>query len=137
MLALTLQGGVAANAAPDVCKVPSGAGPIPTPFPNIVQLTMANPSTVCKKVLICNFPALTVKTKFLISSGDEAGVLGGVVSSKFIGPAEFFPLGSSKVNFEGSKAVVLTAQPKHNGSANFNTPGQVVSAGQTKVIVAK
>jgi hypothetical protein len=98
---------------------------------------MADPSTVCEKVMICNAPALTVKTKFLLSSGDEPGVLGGVVSAKFIGPGEFTPMGSSKVNFEGSKAVPLTAQTKHNGSGNFNAMGQVTTAGQTKVIIAK
>ncbi|MDR2422831.1 MAG: DUF4150 domain-containing protein [Deltaproteobacteria bacterium] len=137
MFALTIQSGVAMTTAPDVCKVPTPGGPVPTPFVNVIQLPMANPSTVCKKVFICNSPALTVKTKFLLSSGDEPGVLGGVISSKFIGPGEFFPMGSSKVNFEGNKAVFLTSQTKHNGSANFNAPGQVTAPSQTKVIVAK
>jgi hypothetical protein len=104
----------------------------------MVQLTMADPSAICKKVFICGSPALTVKSKFLLSSGDEAGVGGGVVSGKFIGPAQFVPLaGSSKVNFEGAKAVMMTAQTQHNGSANFNTLGLVSLGGQTKVLVAK
>ncbi|MDR0549928.1 MAG: DUF4150 domain-containing protein [Deltaproteobacteria bacterium] len=137
MFGLTLQGGLAINAPPDVCKIPTPGGPTPVPFPNIIQAPMAKPGTFCKKVMIVNSPAFTVKTKFLLSSGDEAGILGGVVSAKFIGPGEFMPIGSSKVNFEGAKAVYLTHQTKHNGSANFNTTGQFATGAQTKVVIAK
>ncbi|MDR1606862.1 MAG: DUF4150 domain-containing protein, partial [Deltaproteobacteria bacterium] len=83
---LTIKGGTGISSPPDVCKVPSPGGPIPCPFVNIVSLAMADPSTVCKKVMVCKSPAFTVETTFILSQGDEGGPLGGVMSGKFIGP---------------------------------------------------
>ena len=76
-------------AFPDVCKTSTPVGPVPIPYPNIAQLAMANPATCALTVLIFNKPAATTMTMIMLSSGDEAGCAGGVISSLFIGPARF------------------------------------------------
>jgi hypothetical protein len=132
MFALTLKGGMAQSAAPDVCKTPAPpAGPVPVPYVNIFQCNMVDPGTACQKVLIDGAPALNLKSKTLLSSGDEAGTAGGVVSGKFIGAGEFIT-GSLKVKFENKNAVAQGAQTKHNEG---NTLGICSTAGQSKVMV--
>jgi hypothetical protein len=137
MFALTLQGGVCASQAPDVCKVPAPpAGPIPTPLVNLFQLNMANPSSASQKVFMGGSPALNVQTKFPISNGDEPGVAGGVVSNRFIGPGWFSPAaGVMKVLLENKPAVAQGAMTFHNGDAAFNTNGSCPMGAQTKVMV--
>jgi hypothetical protein len=131
MFALTLKGGMAQSAAPDVCKTPSPGGPVPVPYVNIFQCNMVNPETASQKVFIDGAPALNVKSKTLLSSGDEAGSAGGVVSGKFIGAGEFI-MGSQKVKFEDKNAVSQGAQTKHNEG---NTMGICSTSGQSKVMV--
>jgi hypothetical protein len=118
---------------PDVCKVPAPpAPPIPTPFPNVAMCAMATGTTT--KVLVMNMPALTEASKIPQSSGDEAGVAGGVVSGMNMGPVAFRTF-SSKVLFQGKKAVMLTATTAHNGS-NANMPAGVhMAPSQTMVLV--
>jgi uncharacterized Zn-binding protein involved in type VI secretion len=137
MFALTLKGGTAQSTAPDVCKVPTPpAGPNPTPFVNMFQLDQANPETASQKVMMDGSPALTSQTKFLMSSGDEAGVAGGVVSNVFIGPCSFSPATASvKVMIEGKPAIAQGAMTFHNGDASFNTTGMCPMGENTKVMV--
>ena len=108
-------------AMPDVCKTPTPAGPVPIPYPNIAQLSMANPGTCAMTVLVVNKPAATIQTVIMLSSGDEAGAAGGVVSSLFIGPAQF-KLGSTVVFIEGSPAAYVGSLVGQNGVANANMP---------------
>jgi hypothetical protein len=137
MLALTVKGGLAQSLAPDVCKVPTPTGPIPTPLVNLFQLNTANPSSASQKVFIDGAMALTAQSKFPMSQGDEVGTAGGVVSNRFIGPGSFSPAaGSTKVMFEGKQAVSMGAMTFHNGDASFNTTGQCPMGAQTKVMVA-
>lgn len=119
---------------PDVCKVPAPpAPPIPTPFPNMAQCPMATGTTT--KVLVQNMPALTESSKIPMSSGDEAGVAGGVVSGVNMNQVAF-RVASSKVLFQGQKAVMLTATTAHNG-ANANMPAGVHAVpSQAAVLVA-
>ena len=118
MFALTNQGGNLTALAPDVCKVPSPAGPVPTPFPNMAVCSMVNPSSACTKVMVSGGLALTVKSKTMLSNGDEAGT---------------FVQGSMKVRLEG-KAAVRNADPTtHNAN---NTTGIAASPTQTKVMVS-
>lgn len=133
MFALTLQGGQCVSSAPDVCQTPAAAGaPVPVPYVNIFQCSMIMPATACTKVFIAGAPALNVGSQSCISNGDEAGVQGGVVSGRFIGPGAFVQ-GSLKVQLQGKPAVSQGATTKHNGG---NTLGQCVMAGQSKVEVA-
>jgi len=121
-------------AFPDTCKVPTPAGPVPTPFPNIAQLTMAIPPTCSMKVLILNQPVIHQQSEIPMSSGDEAGVAGGVVSGMNMGPAKP-KVGSSKVQAEGMKIVYQTCMFGQNGS-NANMPAGVQAApSQTLVTV--
>jgi hypothetical protein len=130
--ASTMAGGVCMG-VPDVCKVPAPpAPPIPIPFPNVGQCPMATGTTT--KVTVMNMPALTEASKMPLSSGDEAGVAGGVVSGVNMGPVAFKTF-SSKVSFQGKKAVMLTGTTGHNGS-NANMPAGVCMApSQTVVLV--
>ena len=128
MFAVTLAGGQCL-AGPDVCKVPAPSGAVPTPFPNSGAPPMGNsPAT---KVLVSGMPALTKASKIPLSTGDEAGTAGGVVSSKVSGEVEFID-GSVKVKFEGNPAVRLSTATKHNAG---NAMGMVVSPSQSKVVI--
>ncbi|MDR1081459.1 MAG: DUF4150 domain-containing protein [Deltaproteobacteria bacterium] len=138
MFALTVKGGTANSLAPDVCKVPAPpAGPIPTPLVNMFQLNMANPGTISTKVMMDGAFALNAQTKVPISSGDEAGVAGGVVSNVFIQTGTFSPSSASmKVMIEGKPAVAMTAQTFHNGDASFNTTGICPMGQNAKVMIS-
>jgi len=134
MFPASTKGGGVCMGFPDVCKVPAPpAPPIPTPFPNIGQLAQADGSTCTQKIKIENKPALTLKSEIPMTSGDEAGSAGGLVSGKIKGPVKFIK-GSTKVIFEGTPAVFLTSMTGQNGS-NANVPcGNQVAPSQAKVI---
>src|SRR3954466_16031832 len=72
---------------PDVCKTPTNAGPIPIPYPNIGKAsdTFMGPLTVT----VDGQMPMTKGAQYMMSSGDEAGTLGGVLSSKCMGECEF------------------------------------------------
>jgi len=131
MPAATTAGGVY-FAAPDVCNTPSPAGPVPIPYPNIGQVP-ASVSTV-STVLIQNMPTVAEGSKVPLSSGDEPGVGGGVVSGVNMGEVQP-KLFSSKVFFAGKKAVFLTCMTGQNGS-NANAIGAMVAPSQMAVLVA-
>ena len=122
-----------AMAVPDTCLTPAPpAPPVPIPYPNMAMLNLATGFVV--KVMVGGMPALNMQSMVSITSGDEAGVSGGVASGTFIGPAKFLK-GSSKVMFGGQPSVRVTDTTGHNG-ASPNAPGGVVMApSQTKVLV--
>ena len=96
---------------PDVCKTPSPGGPIPIPYPNIGKSadTSSGPSTVK-----ADGEMPMVKTaKYSMTSGDEAGSVGGVISSSFKGEAEFMMF-SFDVKFEGNNVCRLGDPMFHN-----------------------
>jgi hypothetical protein len=129
MFVVTKQSGQC-MAMPDVCKTPAPpAPPVPIPYPNIAMPMMGNPATM--KVLVSGMPALTKASKITISSGDEAGLAGGVMSSKNMGPTEFM-MASMKVKFEGNPPVRLGDPTKQNDGNAF---GAVLAPSQAKVMV--
>ncbi len=130
MFALTNQGGNLTALVPDVCKVPSPAGPVPTPFPNMAACSMVDPTTACSRVMVCGALALTMKSKTLLSNGDEAGTLMGVVSNKVMGEVTFVQ-GSQKVRLQGQAAVRNADPTTHNAN---NTTGMAASPTQTRVM---
>ncbi len=136
MPASTKENGTCMTQGPtDVCKVPAPpAPPVPSPFPNIAMCNQANPGTCTKKVKINNQPVITKDTQIPMSSGDEAGVAGGLVSGMIKGPCTFKKF-SSKVKFEGVSVVYNTCNTAHNGSSP-NTVGMQSVPSQTKVLVA-
>ncbi|CAG0927035.1 hypothetical protein PLCT1_00212 [Planctomycetaceae bacterium] len=118
----------------DVCKVPAPpAPPIPTPLPNIGMCMQANGAST--KVKISGSFALTVSSKIPMSTGDEPGVLGGMISNTFKQQVAY-KKGSGKVKIQGKGAVYATGITGHNGS-NANMPaGFQTGPSQVKVIVA-
>lgn len=130
--ASTKAGGMAFG-FPDTCKVPAPpAPPIPTPFPNTAQLNQAQGTSL--KVKILNQPVVTKASQVPMSSGDEAGVAGGMVSGMNMGPCTF-KQGVTKVKIEGNDAINQLKPTGHNGT-NANFPaGMVAAPSQTKVII--
>ncbi|MEZ8026707.1 PAAR-like domain-containing protein [Enterovibrio norvegicus] len=117
----------------DVCKTPPFG--IPAPFPNMMNRSMSNPSTANTKVIIVSGPAATTNTIVLLSSGDEAGVMGGVASSMIIGPCRN-ATGSACVIHAGMPATTFIHPSMHNGMSP-NTVGNGVAPSQTKVMIMR
>jgi len=96
---------------PDVCNTPSPVGPIPIPYPNIALAsdTSGGPSTVK-----CDGEMPMVKgATYSKSSGDEAGVVGGVASGVNMKEAEFM-LYSFDVKMDGKNTCRLGYPLFHN-----------------------
>ena len=89
---------------PDVCKTPSPGGPIPIPYPNISMST--NTSNGSKKVKMDKQSIMVKGSKFQMSSGDEPGSAGGVVSGVIKNYAEFV-MYSFDVKVEGKNVCRL------------------------------
>jgi hypothetical protein len=118
-------------AFPDVCFVPSAPTPIPTPLPNVAQCCDAE-GTV-DTVLVQNKEVVVESSSIPMSSGDEAGTSGGVVSGTFMGCVKF-KTASAKVYAKGKRVVLFGAVTAHNGN-NANMPaGQQVAPSQGKVL---
>jgi hypothetical protein len=105
--------------------------PPPIPYPNIASCGQA--SGTADKVKICGSSCITTASEIPVSSGDEPGVAGGMVSNVFKGPCSF-PMGSGKVKAEGNAVVCLTKMTKHNGKT-ANTVGMQCVPCQVKVLV--
>ena len=70
----------------DVCKTPSPGGPVPVPYPN---LSLSAQTSKGSKTVKCDGNPIMLKTScFSLSSGDEAGSLGGVKSGVIKGAAD-------------------------------------------------
>ncbi|MCP3137897.1 DUF4150 domain-containing protein [Pyxidicoccus xibeiensis] len=104
-------------AAPDVCKTPSPAGPVPIPYPNIAR--SADTAKGSKTVDVEGNPLCVKDSNFSTSTGDEAGTAGGgVVSGKTKGEAEFVNY-SFDVKVEGKNVARAMDLMLHNDK---NTP---------------
>ncbi len=133
MFPVSTKGGGICFAFPDVCLVPAAPSPVPTPLPNIGQCRDAV-GTV-GKVLADHKEVLVESSTLPMSSGDEAGTGGGVISGLCRGSVSF-KSASGKVYAKGKRVIIHTAVSAHNGS-NANIPvGMQVSASQGKVIAA-
>lgn len=99
---------------PDICKTPTPGGPVPVPYPNIAMSsdTVGGPTTIkCDG----GMPMVQGAT-YSMSTGDEAGSAGGVISGTIKGPAEFM-LYSFDVKFEG-KNVCRLGDPLYHNNKN-------------------
>jgi hypothetical protein len=97
---------------PDVCKTPAPpAPPIPIPYPNIGKSsdTSGGPTTVKTDGQM----PMVKGAKYSRSSGDEAGTLGGVVSSTNMSECEFM-MYSFDVKFEGNNVCRMGDPLFHN-----------------------
>jgi hypothetical protein len=96
---------------PDVCKTPTPGGPVPIPYPN---LGMASNTTGGPTSVTVDGQMPMVKgAKYALSTGDEAGSAGGVVSGVIKGECEFM-LYSFDVKLEGKNACRLGDPLFHN-----------------------
>jgi hypothetical protein len=109
-------------AFPDVCKTPAppAPSPIPIPYPNVGMSSDA--SKEAKKVKMEGAKVMVKTSVFRMSSGDEAGVAQGLVSSKIKGKCEF-----ANYSFDvkaGGKNVCRLADPmKQNQGSSPNAFG--------------
>ncbi|WP_437648522.1 PAAR-like domain-containing protein [Sorangium sp. So ce362] len=104
-------------APPDVCKVPTPAGPVPTPFVNTAQDAMLAKGS--KQTSIAGNPVALESSELSTSTGDEPGAAGGVISSKIKGKLTWS--GSSMdVKVEGKGVARFLDPALHNGNT-FNT----------------
>lgn len=112
----------------NICKTQLGPVVTPLPYPNIWDLAMTEPLA---NITFENTPAINLKSKGLLSQGDTAGTLGGVISSTIMGTGKFVS-GAPKVLIAGAPAVIMgrssTLQNKDNA------PGNVTLVGQTTVL---
>ncbi|MFO0617910.1 MAG: PAAR-like domain-containing protein [Polyangiaceae bacterium] len=123
-------------AMPDVCLTPQPPPPprppAPIPYPNSAQMACAVGAVF--QVLIMNKETVAEGAQIPSSTGDEPGVVGGVVSRINRGPAAP-KLFSTKVYAGGRKVVFLTSVVACNGP-NANMPmGAQVAPSQGKVFV--
>ena len=103
-------------AMPDVCKTPTPAGPVPIPYPNIA---MSSDTASGSSTVKCDGNPICVKdSNFSMSTGDEAGSIGGVISNKIKGKAEFI-LYSFDVKADGKNVARAFDLMLHNDK---NTP---------------
>jgi len=131
MIPISTKAGGTCFAFPDVCLVPAAPSPVPTPFPNTGQCRDAQ-GTV-DSVLVENKEVIVESSVIPMSSGDEAGTGGGVVSGMFMGCVKF-KTASAKVYAKGKRVVLLGSATAHNGD-NANMPaGQQVAPSQGKVL---
>ena len=96
---------------PDVCKTPTPGGPVPIPYPNIGMSsnTTAGPNTV----KVDKQMPMVKSAKYMMTTADEAGSVGGVVSGVFKGVAEYM-MYSFDVKFEGKNVCRLGDPLFHN-----------------------
>ena len=116
-------------AFPDVCKVPTPIGPIPLPYPNIANTKVCLiPALI---VLIECMPAENMISIIPMSSGDEPGAAGGLISGIIKGPC--FQLGGSGILFTGG--IPAVKQGTMTIQNLINMVGATLSPSQSKVQV--
>ncbi len=115
---------------PDVCKVLIVV-PVPLPMLNIAFSLFHIPAVF--NVMFGTGLAENLLTSGTISTGDEPGFLGGLISQIFIGPDRYI-LGSFKVLAGGIFAARLTSLVGMNGMP-FNTIGMSILPAQFRVIL--
>jgi hypothetical protein len=115
-------------AFPDACLVPPV--PTPTPFANLALCRDAESTS--SRVLACNKEVVVESSVIPMSSGDEPGAGGGLLSGLCMGPARFTSY-SGRVYAEGKKVVIHTSVTGQNGHS-ANAVGCQVSPSQTRVL---
>lgn len=123
---------------PDICKTPFGLGSIPIPYPNIAK--SADASKTATKVFADGEPLCVKSSTFARSTGDQPGSLGGMISGKHMGAAEFINY-SFDVKAEGKNVPRAFDLMLHNNKNTAPFPvlqGPVIALGgeETKECVS-
>lgn len=100
---------------PDVCKTPVGSAVVPIPYPNIGK--SSDTSKGPKSVKTDKKMPMVKKAIYSTSTGDEAGVQKGIISSKTKGECEFM-MYSFDVKFE-NKNVCRMGDPLFHNKKNI------------------
>ncbi len=96
---------------PDVCKTPTPGGPVPIPYPNLAQSMHISKGSKSVKVQGC---MSTIKgCRYYMSTGDEPGTIGGIISNTIKNRAEFV-LYSFNVKYEGKNVCRMGDLMTHN-----------------------
>ncbi|NEX17093.1 MAG: hypothetical protein C1943_10790 [Halochromatium sp.] len=95
----------------DVCLTPDGPIPVPIPYPNLQETSTTAPAA--ETVLFDCTPALNQSSIGLVSEGDDAGVLLGVVSHMISGEA-FYIVGCTTIITDGMPQQRLTSVTGQN-----------------------
>lgn len=107
-------------AFPDVCKTPAPpAPPVPIPYPNIAK--SGDSAKTAKKVTADGNPVCVKDSNFSTSTGDEAGTIGGIISGKTKGKAEFVNF-SFDVKIEGKNVPRAMDLMLHNDKNTAPVP---------------
>lgn len=135
MFALSMGAGMN-MAFPDVCltPIPSPAGPIPTPipYPNIQMSSTTAP--IVPNVLMGGTPAINMASKGLVSSGDEPGILLGVVSHLEVAQ-NLYLVGCITIITGGTPQQRLTSVTGQNAAGMVpNAPGMTCVPSQAIVL---
>lgn len=96
---------------PDVCKTPTPGGPVPIPYPNLGK--SSDTSQGSKKVKADGQMIMNKGAKYMMSTGDEPGTVGGVLSSTFKQNCEFL-MYSFNVMVEGKNVCRMGDPLWHN-----------------------
>jgi len=123
----TKEGGMCI-AVPDVCLVPPVG--IPTPFVNLAMCRDAQATSA--RVLASNKEVITEASTIPMSTGNEAGAMGGIISGVIKGPCSF-KTKSSRVLAEGKGVVVHLAVTGQNGTS-ANAVGIHLVPSQARVL---
>ncbi len=105
---------------PDVAKTPTPAGPVPMPYPDFAFAMLAVPFSL--NVYFAFVPATNLGSKKLMTTGMEAGVMGGVVSGMIKGAGQ---------TIVGSPIVFINMLPAEHllvvtSGNNYNALGAMV-----------
>ncbi len=129
MFALTMGPGMNFG-FPDVCKTPPFAEPIP--YPNISESTTSAPAAY--NVLIDCMPTLNQTSLGLVSEGDDAGVMMGLISEDISGMTPYL-VGCFTIMADGPPVQRLTSVTGCNAMGMLlNGPGMCICPSQTQVL---
>jgi hypothetical protein len=124
-----------AFAFPDVCKTPTPGGPVPLPYPNVAQLNQATGVSNTGAPLLVgpsSFPVLLLDSRVPVTTGDEAGSLGGVLSGTIKGPCVVRLASATVLYGSSSKGIArFLDTTSHN---NDNAQGMLLSAFPTVLV---
>jgi hypothetical protein len=131
MFALTLGSGLDFS-FPDVCLTMVGPDPAPVPYPNFSETITTEPSV--DNVTIDCMPVINLMSKGLVSEGDEAGELLGMVSHMDSGETGY-TLGCFTIFMGGAPCQRLTSLTEQNCLEVLpNSVGLAIAPSQVTVL---
>lgn len=96
---------------PDVCKTPVPPAVVPIPYPNIGKSSDTSQGTT--KVEADGNMVMVKGAKYMMSAGDEAGSVGGIISGVFKQECEYL-MYSFNVMLEGKNVCRMSDPLWHN-----------------------